>query len=98
MLQEEASKIKESLKGSLLDSFTVSNGWLEKWKATYVIRETRDDVSIGTVKSWIDGIPELVRGYKLEDIWNMDELELFFKIPFLKSWKDCRVSPKISLY
>ena len=73
MLQEEASKIKENLKGSLLDSFTVSNGWLEKWKATYVIRETRD------------GIPELVRGYKLEDIWNMDELELFFKIPFLKS-------------
>ena len=90
MLQEEASKIKESLKGSLLDSFTVSNGWLEKQKATYVIRETRitgetNDVSIGTVKSWIDGIPELVRGYKLEDIWNMDELELFFKIPFLKS-------------
>ena len=30
MLQEEASKIKESLEGSLLDSFTVSNGWLEK--------------------------------------------------------------------
>ena len=25
-------------------------------------------------------MPELVRGYKLEDIWNMDELGLFFKL------------------
>ena len=39
MLQEEALKIKESLKESSLDSFTASNGWLEKWKAAYGIRE-----------------------------------------------------------
>ena len=32
------------------------------------------------MKSWIERIPELVRGYKLEDIWNMDELGLFFKL------------------
>ena len=38
------------------------------------------DVSIPTVKFWIERIPELVRGYKLEDIWNMDELGLFFKL------------------
>ena len=38
MLQEEALKIKESLKDSSLDSFTASNGWLEKWKAAYGIR------------------------------------------------------------
>ena len=71
MLQEETMKIKESLKDSSLDSFTASNGWLEKWKAAYGIRETRitgeaHDVSIPTVKSWIERIPELVRGYKLE--------------------------------
>ena len=30
MLQEEALKIKESLNDSSLDSFTASNGWLEK--------------------------------------------------------------------
>ena len=84
MLQEEALEIKESLKDSSLDSFTACNCWLEKWKATNGIRETRitgeaDDVSIPTVKSWIKRIPELARGYKLEDIWNMDELGLFFK-------------------
>ena len=32
------------------------------------------------MKSWIERIPELVRGYKLEDIWNMDKLGLFFKL------------------
>ena len=58
MLQEEALKTKESLKDTSLNSFTASNGWLEKWKAAYGIGEKRitgeaDDVSIPTVKSWI---------------------------------------------
>ena len=44
-----------------MDSFTVSNGWLEKWKTAYGIRETRitgeaDDVSIPTAKSWIEKV------------------------------------------
>ena len=85
MLQEEALKIKESLKDSSLDSFTASNGWLEKWKAAYGIQETRitgeaDAASIPTVKYWIERILELTRGYKLEDIWNMNKLGLFFKL------------------
>ena len=42
------------------------------------------DVSIPTVKSWIERIPELVGGYKLEDISNMDESGLFFKL--LPGW------------
>ena len=68
-----------------MKSFTASSDWLEKWKAAYGIRETRitweaDDVSIPNVKSWIERIPQLVRGYKLEDIWNMDELGLFCKL------------------
>ena len=58
MLQEEALKIKESLKNNSLDSFSASNGWFEKWKAAYGFRETcitgkADNVSIPTVKSWI---------------------------------------------
>ena len=85
MLQEEALKIKESLNDSSLNSFTASNGWLDKWKSCYGIRETRitgeaDDVSVSTVRSWIERLPELVKGYKLEDVWNMDELGLFFKL------------------
>ena len=49
-----------------MDSLTASNGWLEKWKAAYGIREMRIieevDVSIPTVKSWIERIPDLARG------------------------------------
>ena len=78
-------KIKESLKDSSLSSFINSNGCLEKWRAAYGIREMgvtggADDVSIPTMKSWIERIAELVRGYRLEDIWNMDKLGLFFKL------------------
>ena len=85
ILQEEALKIKESLKDISFYGFTASNGWLEKWKVAYGIRETcitgeADDVSIPTVKSWIKRIPELVRGYKLEDIWNMEEFGVIFKL------------------
>ena len=60
------------------------NGWLEKWKTVYGIRETRitgkADVSVPTAKAWIERTPDLVRGYKLEDIWNMDASGLFFKL------------------
>ena len=85
LLQKEALKIEESLKDSSLDSFAAFKGWLEKWEASYGIPETRitgkaDDVSIHNVKSWIEEIPELVKDYKLEDIWNIDKLGLFFRL------------------
>lgn len=38
------------------------------------------DISVPTVKTSIEMIPELVRGDKLEDIWSTDELGLFFKL------------------
>ena len=70
--------------------FTASNGCLEKRKAAYSTRETRipgenDEVLIPTIKPLIEMIPGLVRCYKLEDIWNMDELELLFKLLRLRS-------------
>lgn len=39
-----------------------------------------DDVLVSTMKAWIERIPALVRGYKLENMWNMDELGVFLKI------------------
>ena len=66
--------------------FHASNGWLESFKTTYGIRETATiisgeagDIPITTVKAWMEGLPELVKGYSLEDVLNMDELGLFFK-------------------
>ena len=39
LLKDEAMKIKNQLQNSDLDGFVASNGWLEKWKATYAIKE-----------------------------------------------------------
>lgn len=54
------------------------------WKLSYGIREKRiageaDDVPEMTISLWIERLPELIKGYKLKDILNMDELGLFFK-------------------
>ena len=68
------------------DRFHASNGLLESFKTTYEIRKTTivisgevGDLSITTVKVWMERLPELVKGYSFEDALNMDDLELFFK-------------------
>lgn len=84
LLQEEAMEIKKRLNDQQLSDFKASNGWLESWKQSYGVREKRlcgeaDDVSITTVKAWIERIPELCRDYEPQNILNLDELGLFFK-------------------
>ena len=83
MLQEEAMLVKERLNKDELALSTASNGWLEKFKQTYGIHQTRitdeaDDIPKMTIQSWTERLPELTSGYKLTNIWNMDELGLFF--------------------
>ena len=36
------------------------------------------DVQGQTVDSWKERLPEIVRGYRKEDVWNMDETGVFF--------------------
>ena len=79
LLKEEAMEIKNQLQNSDLDGFVASDGWLEKLKATYAIKEKRivgegRDVPEETVSSWIERLQELT-----ENIWNMDESGCFFK-------------------
>ena len=38
-----------------------------------------DDIPKMIFQSWIERLPELTSGYELRNIWNMDELGLFFK-------------------
>ena len=38
-----------------------------------------DDIPRMTIQSWIERLPELTAEYELKDIWNMDELGLFFE-------------------
>ena len=84
MLKEEAMAIKEQLQNSDFDDFSASDGWLDCWKTKYSVKERRivgeaTDVSTETVTSSKERINELIEGYSLENIWNMDDSGCFFK-------------------
>ena len=84
LLIEEAMNIKKSLNRPELESFKASNGWLDKWKLSYGIKEKQIsgeslEVSTTTIESWIERIQELCKGYDDKDILNMDESGCFFK-------------------
>ena len=58
-----------------IDGFEGSSGWLTKWKGRYNIKKIRvcgesGDVSGETISSWKERLPELLEGYKAEDIIN----------------------------
>ena len=77
-------KAREIVKRLELSDFKASNGWLEKWKARHNIKKMiisgeSGEVSGKTVESWKERLPEIVEGYKAEDIWNMDESGCFWK-------------------
>ena len=39
MLKEEAMAIKDKIKNSDFDDFRASDGWLDRWKTTYSVKE-----------------------------------------------------------
>lgn len=65
-----------------ISEFKASNGWLQKSKQRYNIKQVSiygdsGDVRGDTVTSWKERLPEIVSGYAQRDIWNLDETELF---------------------
>ena len=61
-----------------------SNRWLDLWKKQYDVHRMKikgesGDVSGETVDSWKERLPELVRGYPAENIWNLDETGCFWR-------------------
>ena len=81
MLQEEAAETAKQLAKPEYAEFKASSEWLEKWKNAYGISQRSiesGEVPIQTIEAWMERLPEICRGYKLEDIWNMDESGCFF--------------------
>ena len=81
MLQEEAFIIAEKL---YVDGFVASNGWLEMFKnahniSTMTVAGEDADVSPQTLASWKERSKELIKGWKPENVWNMDETRCFWK-------------------
>ena len=84
MLKEEAMEIKKCLYPEEFQNFPHSNGWLEKWKPSYGVRERKVNGKDGevpeyTVCAWMEKLLELTRNCESADIWNMDETGCFFK-------------------
>ena len=84
-------------------NFKGSRGWLEKWKRKYNVHQMRvsgesGDVSGLTVSSWKERLPEIVKGYEPDDIWNMDESGVFWQaLPengFGQKGKQCKGGKK----
>lgn len=80
-LSEQAKKIAERLG---IENFKASNGWLQKWKSLHsikgkVISGESGEVSTDTVKAWKERLPEILEGYSLQNIFNMDETGCFWK-------------------
>ena len=65
--------------------FKASNGWLEHFKKPFgfrqrrIVREARD-VPITTTKALMERLPEIIQGYSVDEIWNMDESGPFLKL------------------
>ena len=78
---EKAREIAEQLGKP---DFKGTNGWLEKWKRRYNIKQVTvcgesGDVRGETVESWKEQLPEILEGYKKEDIYNLDETGCFWR-------------------
>ena len=84
MLKEEAMEIKKCLDKVEFKNFTTSNGWLEKWKISYGVREIKINGEAGelaeyTVSALMERLVEITRDYELADIRNMDETGCFLR-------------------
>ena len=86
--------------------FKGSQGWLEKWKKRFAIKELKicgesGEVQGETVDSWKERLPEIVQGYSKDNIWNMDETGLFFRaLPdrgFAQKRQSCKRGKKSKL-
>jgi len=75
------AKAKEIAQRLGKTDFEGTPGWLSKWKARYNIRKMKvsgesGDVSGDSVRSWKERLPEILKGYKKEDIYNLDEMRV----------------------
>lgn len=81
MIQEKAKEFAETLNET---EFKASNGWLEKFKSRHRlvfanICGESGDVPTQAIDEFLEKLPEIIAGYKMEDIANCDETGLFYR-------------------
>ena len=70
-LQEETIAIAKRLEKEELTDFTASNGWLEKRKQIYGVREKRlsgEAATTAKMQAWIERLPEFCQDYEPQNI------------------------------
>lgn len=81
MIQQQARDYATELGKS---DFEASNGWLARFKGRHNIRAAtlsgeRASVDADTVDNWRERLPDIIKDFAPEDIYNMDETGLFFR-------------------
>ena len=77
-------KCEEELREKI-DNFRCSNGWLAKFKSRYNIKSFKihgesGDVDRSELVKQRKALKKITNNYKLEDIYNMDETSLFYRL------------------
>ncbi|KAK8781737.1 hypothetical protein V5799_016922 [Amblyomma americanum] len=82
ILREKAMEIADVLG---IDDFTASNGWISRFRARHAIayRQVNGEaasVNPADIENWISLLPGILNAHDPRDVYNPDELGLFFKI------------------
>ncbi|KAK8766565.1 hypothetical protein V5799_006661 [Amblyomma americanum] len=82
ILREKAMEIAGVLG---IDDFTASNGWISRFRARHAIayRQVNGEaasVNPADIENWISLLPGILNAHDPRDVYNADELGLFFKV------------------
>lgn len=82
-------KTLEFAKQLVTPKFKTSNSWLHQFKFCHNIHAAtlsgeRASINQPSVDLWRERLPSIIKGHKLEDVFNMDETGLFFERSLIK--------------
>lgn len=83
ILREKAAQLAKLLN---VNDFKISDGWLEGFKKRHgivfrSIAGEKTNVNEGDIHVWLEvTLPNLIRDYKLDDVFNLDETGLFYRL------------------
>ena len=83
ILQAKALKFHKEL--DIQNNFCASQGWLDHFKRMrniklYAISGESQDVDVDVVQDWFSSLHNITNGYQAEDIYNMDETSIFYRM------------------
>ncbi|XP_071056889.1 tigger transposable element-derived protein 6-like [Onthophagus taurus] len=80
ILKEKADNFAKRLPGH--ENFKATDGWLSRWKVRHGIKckkahGEKNSSNVETAEKWKEDLPNLLRLYDPDNIYNSDEIGLF---------------------